>query len=530
MLLRGSLLLLGLSGCMTSVCVEEDDGTIHELDDGSVPDIALTPRRIEFGSVEVSDELEQVEILTIENHGDANLHVERFEVAHADTPIAVRSIQPLVVRPQDATEIELVYDPVTASEDQTRLHVHSDDPDEPTCQVLLTGTGIAPVLEVDPLSHDFGTVTVGCESRLAVTLTNAGNAELIVYEASYDTVGTELAFWATDDGAGLLELGPQESAQASVTHRPLDELDDIATLAIASNDPLDPEVQASQIGAGVYLGTTLDSFEQPTEVATDIIFAVDKSGSMEEDLSLVIDNFGVFVTAMASMEADFHVAVTQADDGCINGSHVWIDDSFTASEAESTVETMMNMSGAYASNTERAFMLLAACLAETGTGGCNEGLIRDDASLHLVCVSDEPEQSVNDWAYYQALFQSYKEHPGDVVVHGVGGDNPSGCDSNSAYTGVWEATVATGGLFLSICAKDWASHLVALAEASTAGVKSYYLGVEPVPDTIVVVIDGLTSTQGWSYEERTNAIVFDSGHVPQAGAIIEVEYAIAGGC
>ena len=86
-------------------------------------------------------------------------------------------------------------------------------------------------------------------------------------------------------------------------------------------------------------------------------------------------------------------------------------------------------------------MLMEAMLSESVDGngapypgGCNYGLIREEAKLALVGVSDEPEQSVNSYSYYISMFQSLKSNPSDVVIHGIGGDYPSGCGSNSAYT------------------------------------------------------------------------------------------------
>ena len=145
-------------------------------------------------------------------------------------------------------------------------------------------------------------------------------------------------------------------------------------------------------------------------------------------------------------------------------------------------------------------------------------------------VSDEPEQSVNNYSYYVSLFQSLKSDPDDVIFHAIGGDYPSGCGSASAYTGFYEATVATGGLFLSICATDWGSHLEALAEGSTADLSSFELTDWPVSETISVRIDGITTTVGWEYNATDNAIDFDSDYVPEGGSTIEIEYALYGDC
>ncbi len=530
--------LLALFGVFALACTEyqvyEDDGGIKDLDDDKFPSIVVDPEVVDFGQVEVSDELEHVEVVTVSNVGEADLHIEGITMQDPGAPFSISAISSVVVPVGNTAQFEIVYDPTTAVIDETYVDIDNDDPDRPVAQVQLVGEGVAPVIDVDPVSYDFGTIFVGCENILDLTVTNLGNADLVVEDFSYNTGSSDLLFGGIDDANGeddgLVTLAPAEYEEIEVSYLPLDEYSDIAYLIIDSNDPFTPQVQVTQEGNGVYYGTNLDVFEQPIQGATDIIFAVDKSGSMNQELASVITNFGVFVTTMVNMDSDFHVAVTQADDGCINGSDIWIDNTFTESEAEATVETMVNLGGTYASNTERAFMLLEACLSEIGSGGCNEGLVRDSAKLNLVGVSDEPEQSVNSWSYYLTLFQSYKDDPDDVTIHAVGGDYPSGCSGASAYTGMYEATVATGGQFLSICASDWASHLTSLAEAAAATLDTFQLTADAVPETIVVRIDGVTSTLGWEYDAGQNAVIFETDYIPEGGSTIEVEYALMGDC
>ena len=536
--MKNTASLLALFGVFALACTEynvyEDDDGIKDLDDDLVPDIVVDPTLIDFGGVEVADELEHVEVVTVSNVGQAVLQIQNIELDDPAAPFSISAISSVTVPVDGAAQFEVVYDPTTHAVDGTYVLIDSNDPDESVTQVELIGEGVAPVIDVDPVSYDFGTIYVGCENEASLRVTNIGNADLVVEDFSYNTGSTDLLFGGIDDlnGAddGLMTLAPAEYEDIYVSYLPLDEYADIAYLIIDSNDPFTEQVQVTQEGNGVYYGTNLDVFEQPIQGATDIIFAVDKSGSMNTELSSVITNFGVFVTTMVNMDSDFHVAVTQADGGCINGSHVWIDNTFTESEAESTVETMVNLGGTYASNTERAFMLLEACLAEIGSGGCNEGLVRDSAKLNLVGVSDEPEQSVNSWSYYLTLFQSYKDDPDDVIIHAVGGDYPSGCSGASAYTGMYEATVATGGQFLSICASDWASHLTSLAEAAAATLDTFQLTADAVPETVQVRIDGVTSTLGWEYDQGQNAVIFQTEYIPEGGSTIEVEYALMGDC
>jgi hypothetical protein len=183
-------------------------------------------------------------------------------------------------------------------------------------------------------------------------------------------------------------------------------------------------------------------------------------------------------------------------------------------------------------NTERGFSLLEAALSSTniGSGGCDEGFYREDGTLSLVGVSDEPEQSVNPYTYYVSLFQSMKSDTDDVVMHAIGGDYPTGCSSASAYTGFYEATVATGGLFLSICATDFGTYLEKLAEGSAADLTSFELTDFPVPETIVVTVNGFAVNTGWEYDSVTNTIDFEVDTTPEGGSTIEVEYALYGDC
>jgi hypothetical protein len=95
---------------------------------------------------------------------------------------------------------------------------------------------------------------------------------------------------------------------------------------------------------------------------------------------------------------------------------------------------------------------------------------------------------------------------------------------------MYEATVATDGVFQSICATDWGAHLEALAENSAANLSAFGLSEWPVEETIVVSIDTVQTVAGWQYESSTNAVVFDNDHIPEGGAVVEIAYALQGDC
>ena len=256
---------------------------------------------------------------------------------------------------------------------------------------------------------------------------------------------------------------------------------------------------------------------------------------MNDDIQNIQNNFSSFTNSLSAQDADYHISVAVTDAGCVYGADAYIDASFSAADASSTLTTMIDINHQntpYANNTERAFTLLEAFLSEAvdsngdpNPSGCNYGAIRKQATLALISVSDEPEQSVNNYAHYVSLFQAYKTDPNDVIFHAIGGDYPSGCGSASAYTGYYEATVATGGLFLSICASDWGTHLETLAEGTYSGSGGgITLSNQAVNNSVVVKVDGVTQWAGWTYNEVNNRIEFDQGYAPSNGQTVQVDY------
>ncbi len=531
--------LLALLAC-TDYNISGTTDATDQLTDDRVPDIDVTPMEINFGALDVGEAAQATEIVTITNNGEGDLHLTSIVLNDTDTPYDVMPVGSVLVPPGGSTTFGVIFAPETAQTYPASVFIDSDDPDEPTVEVQLTGDGIAPIIEVSPQEYDFGMQYIGCDNLQPLTIRNVGNQNLVVDNFTYNTGSEDLYFDSGEDVNGALpwEISPGGEVEVWVDYAPLDEYQDVAYLMIDSNDPFSPTYMATQTGTGALYGENVDAFQQPIKGATDIMFAVDWSCSMWDDIANVQSNFSTFVSTLASMDSDYHLSVVTEDDGCVNGYQPYIDNTMSLSDQESLFDTMLceQPNGSYCSsmgsNTERAFMLLEAALSNSNlsNGGCNEAFYRESATLALIGVSDEPEQSVNPYTYYVTLFQSLKADSDDVVVHAIGGDYPQGCGGNQAYTGMYEATVATGGLFLSICATDFGSHLEQLAEGSAADLTSFELTDYPVPETIEVVVNGFTTTIGWAYNAVDNTIDFEDDYVPEGGSTIEVSYALQGDC
>ena len=532
------LLLIGLGAVACNEYeIKEQTEQQYDIGEDDAPDIVVDPVSITFDDVLAYEEgsappVVETRTVTILNEGQGDLHLGEIVLEDATGPYSWSNLSAILVQPGGEATFTVEFDPNTAGEVTNKIYINSDDPDEPVVEVDIFGNGIAPVIDLSPSEYNFGTLYIGCDADQTFEISNVGTADLIVSNLDFTTASEDLVFDANEATNGALPwtLSPGEVKQVTVSNIPYDEFQDVAYLMVDSNDPYTSTVMSTIEGTGELYGEGTDVYEQPIKGMTDIIFAVDRSCSMYDDIENVQNNFDTFVDTMDALDADYHVAATVEDSGCINGSDLYIDNTFDPSDAKATITAMINLGGSYGSNTERAFMLLESCLSNIGSGDCNDGLVRDDATLNLVGVSDEPEQSVNNYTYYIGLFQSLKDDPDDVIMHAIGGNYPSGCGSASAYTGFYEATVATGGLFLSICATDWGEHLEALAEGSTADLSSFPLSQYPVPETIEIEIDGTTTTIGWEYNPSTNAVDFDSDYVPEGGSTITIGYALYGDC
>ena len=59
---------------------------------------------------------------------------------------------------------------------------------------------------------------------------------------------------------------------------------------------------------------------------------------------------------------------------------------------------------------------------------------------------------------------------------------------------------------------------------------AFKLSDTPVESSIEVRVDGVDQAGNFTFDAKSNAVVFDGGSIPPADSAVEIEYAIAGGC
>lgn len=515
-----------LLACQEYSVVQGKDVLVGDENTGE-PDIEVSPPEIAFGQVAVNDTVAHVETVTVTNVGDGALELYGLALENTEAPFTLSAIGSVLVPPGQSTSFTVTYEPRTAEASETNVLVQSNDPDEEFSLVHILGTGIAPVIELSPETYDFGVNYVGCNTPLPVAIRNIGNADLIVDDLSYVTASNDLTVDTLEATNGPLPwtIAPSTEITINVMYHPLDNYADEGYLQVSSNDPLKSLAQANQMGQGDVFGRNVDTYQQPLRGMSDILFIIDNSCSMADEQANLAANFSYFAQNITALDADYQLAIITTDNPVFRGD---ILTNQTANlDAEFIAQSTVGING---SGTEMPTEMAYQSTQSGGDAGPGSDFLRDDAVLSMIFVSDEPDSSPSAWGTYLSAFQGLKTNTDNVVVHAISGDWPTGCGAASATNNVYELTGATGGLYLSVCATDWASHLQALAEGSVTDLSSFDLTQWPVPETIVVRVDGVTTTTGWSYTEGDNSVDFEESAIPEGGSTIEIEYDVAGGC
>jgi hypothetical protein len=493
-----------------------ENGFVAQTDPGDIaPDIDVTPLSLDFGTLSAGDE--SVQTFEIASVGTTDLTVSRLQIA-GDGYELLTEVTDLVLPPGESTSVDVAFSPLGDSDQLGVVDVFSNDPDEGAVEVDLHGAGAVPSLQIDPDPYDFGVDYIGCGNGQDFQVTNVGSDTLVVDQLWYENAENELHL--TDGNTYPLTLEPGASAPLHVDFMPAVEGAIRGELHATSNDPRG-EVVAKQTAEGQYVGRGEDQFAIPENPPVDIVFAVDQSCSMDDDVTRIGNNFSRFISDISNITNDWRIGVVTKDSGCFNGGIL------RSTTPDYVTKFQTAVGGDFGNYTEALLTLGYNALAATTGNGCNGGFLRPNAMLHFILVSDEPEQSWNNWSYYVNNFLTYKSDPALVKISAVAGDYPNGCATAEAGAGYYEAVQATGGIYLSICDTDWASHASELATASLADIYNFTLSDTPDVATIRVWVNGTEWTSGWHYDAPSNQVRFDDD---LGSGTLTVKYGVLAPC
>jgi len=429
-------------------------------------------------------------------------------------------------------------------------------------------------LSVFPNELDFGLVTVGCYSQtMTINAYNVGTAPLDLTD--WELVGCSPEFVVKSypaldepDGNGGFKktLAKDEGVTFDVVYHPQTDEDDECALALYTNGSDTPAAVVPLRGGGTFETEQTDEYIQKSGQDVDILFVVDNSGSMGEEQNNLSKNFSDFIAEAGTWQNDYHVGVVttdvDGDAGILQGTPQFVTPATGWTAFSNNVKVGTNGSG-----TEKGLMAaqlalslpLTAdsatactsdadctepekCVTEPGTsnsfcGGPNRAFLRDDATLEIVFVSDEDDQSPSDLNFYINFFKNLKGFYNSNLLHAHAIVGPNGgCSSSNgdAVSGSRYIDVAnqTGGNVISICEPDFATGLKSIGELAFGLKVQFFLTRIPDPASITVKVDNVPcdasggGQSNWVYDEPSNAIIFNEagGCMPQPGQDVWIHY------
>jgi hypothetical protein len=204
----------------------------------SNPDILLSVASLSFGEVEIGQSSSQS--LTISNTGNAPLSVTGVSVSEGSFAVSPTAT---TISAGSSQSLNVTFSPQSAGSQQATLTLASNDPDEASLTVSLSGEGTpppAPDIAVSPTTLDFGQLTEGQSASRVLTVSNAGTAPLSVT----NIVPGDLQYTVSSE---TFTLSPGSSRDGTVTFTPLAGRTPASTLTIVSNDPDTPVLIADLV-------------------------------------------------------------------------------------------------------------------------------------------------------------------------------------------------------------------------------------------------------------------------------------------
>jgi len=159
--------------------------TVSLTGNGLTQDIHIDDGSHDFGTIQIDQYADWN--FTIENLGSAPLRIEEINSTHSDFVV----ISPTFPQDVDAnSELDVVvrFLPLSEGAAQGELQVISDDPDEPTVVIVLSGAGFAtlPLINISETFYNFGELETDEIDDWQLQIWNTGMADLIVSEISSD--------------------------------------------------------------------------------------------------------------------------------------------------------------------------------------------------------------------------------------------------------------------------------------------------------------------------------------------------------
>ena len=470
------------------------------------PNIQVVPNSIEFPDTSVLNGEISSEIFWIINSGNDTLSVSLDE----DSDIFSFSEYSFEIEPQEEYEVEAYFQPDYFYEYNYFAFANSNDPDDPRVSIKLSGLGLSPGIDVSSFLFNFET-NIGCEDIHSFVVQNIGNDTLIIdnilnYESALSDISIDVDI--ANNGNFPWEIEPSEYKLFYGKYNPLDMVDDYNKVLIPHNDPYIVDDEEVEIyGKGLLLDEYSQKFRPSTIGLLDLIFVVDDSGSMNGFQSQMLNNISNVTSIFYNASIDYRIGVITTTSSDFVGSVI---DPSTHNPAHVLYNNFDDI-GISGSGTEKGLQELAE--AVTVGEAASSGFIREDATLAIIFLSDEKDNSPGNWSTYANSVEGIKASKSMITSISIVGDHPNGCLFNNRSIefgeGYYEFTNYFSGTNISICS-DWGSQINNIMWVLTYD-DTFELDYVPVLDTIEVYKDGvMLGSSDWTYNSLDNTVTISN--------------------
>ena len=268
-------------------------------------------------------------------------------------------------------------------------------------------------------------------------------------------------------------------------------------------------------------------FQSSTMNGIDILWIIDRSGSMNTHRDRVINGIEQMIISLNSFSVDtrWRLAIISTD-----SSKAALENQFPLTYGSSVDDVLImynNISGTREEGFDASYeYIINNSYAATW--------MRNTAALLIVFVSDEEEDGdlFNDGAEYMNWLLALgrpQVHLASIVNLPL---EDSLCNTNPSYVGekYMQATQLASGIIIDICSEDWTSGVGSVAD-QLEPVIEHKLTHIPIQESIEVFVSGIPyDSTKWYYEPSLNSIIFTEtnsmGEVvgPPPASLVEIAY------
>ena len=258
----------------------------------------------------------------------------------------------------------------------------------------------------------------------------------------------------------------------------------------------------------------VDSFTQVSSInGTDIIWVIDRSGSMYDDADRLLAGIEAMMNSLPT--SGWRLNMISADPQGYNDQQFPL----VPGDGLEDAEDMYNNSTK--GGREAGFEALRSYMED---GKYASTWMRADAALLIVFVSDEDDQSTTEYPTVTDFTSWLNTKRTNIFVSSIVHLDPSEslCNNTTTWTGerYIDATNYYGGVVVDICSEDWSTG-VRDASAQIEPYESLELSHEAIADSVRVFANGVLYND-WYYNASDNTVYFTV--VPSAGVLMEVGY------